>query len=47
MKKYLFFVKRQMDHNFTTKLVQIPREKNKQADRLVKVACVEHMTVGS
>ena len=47
MKKYLSLVKRQMDQNFTAKFVQIPREKNKQANRLAKAVSTEHMTIGS
>ena len=47
MKKYLSLVKRQMNQNFTAKFVQIPREKNKQANRLAKAVSAEHMTIGS
>ena len=42
MKRYLDQVKRRID-DLQAKIVQIPREENKQADCLAKVASVEHM----
>ena len=42
MKRYLDQVKMRID-DLQAKIVQIPREENKQADCLAKVASVEHM----
>ena len=44
MKKYLEEVKGQIG-SLQIKFVQIPREENKCADRLVKAALAEHMLV--
>lgn len=33
MKEYLSMVKKKVSHKFLAKFVQIPREKNEQADR--------------
>ena len=42
MKRYLDQVKRRVD-DLKAKIIQIPKRANKQADRLAKVASVEHM----
>lgn len=47
MKKYLSMVKERVSQNFVVKFVQIPREENKQADRLAKAVSAEHMTIDS
>ena len=47
MKKYLSLVKKRIGLGFAVELVQIPREENKQADCLTKVASTEHMTISS
>ena len=44
MKKYLKQVKDQVS-NLQVKFVQIPREENECADRLAKVASMEHMLI--
>ena len=44
MKKYLEQVRKQVGE-FQAKFVQIPREENKQADRLAKAALAEHMLI--
>ena len=46
MKKYLKQVKDQVT-NLQVKFVQIPREENECADRLAKVASMEHMLIPS
>ena len=45
MKEYLSMVKSKMGKEFSVKFVQIPREENKQADRLAKAASVEYTDV--
>ena len=42
MKKYLEQVKRRME-DLQAKIIQIPRRKNEQTDRLTKAASAEHM----
>ena len=42
MKQYLDQVKRRVD-DLQAKIVQIPRRKNEQADRLAKTTSAEHM----
>ena len=42
MKRYLDQVKRRVD-DLQAKIIQIPRGKNEQADRLAKAASTEHM----
>ena len=44
MKKYLEQVKRRVD-NLQTKIVQIPRGENKQADRIAKAASAKYMVI--
>ena len=44
MKRYLDQVKARID-NLETRVVQIPREENERADRLVKAASAEHMVI--
>ena len=44
MKKYLEQVKKRVD-DLQAKIVQIPREDNKQADHLAEAASVEHMII--
>ena len=43
MKRYLDQVRRRVDE-LKTKIIQIPRGENKQANRLAKAASAEHMT---
>ena len=43
MKRYLDQVRRRVDE-LKTKIIQIPRGENKQADHLAKAASAEHMT---
>ena len=45
MREYLSMIKRKMGEGLLANFVQIPREKNKQADRLAKVASTECMVV--
>lgn len=47
MKKYLSMVKERVSQNFVVKFVQIPREENKQVDRLAKAMSAKHMTINS
>ena len=47
MKKYLEQVRKWVGDDLWAKFIQIPREENKQADRLAKTALVEHMLVSS
>ena len=44
MKKYLEQVKKRVD-DLQAKIVQIPREDNEQADRLVKTTLAEYMII--
>ena len=44
MKKYLEQVRNRVS-DLQTKFLQIPREENKQADHLTKVASAEHMLI--
>jgi len=46
MKKYLEQVRKRTSH-LKAKFVQIPREENKQADRLAKAVSAEHMLVNN
>ena len=46
MKKYMEQVRKWMGE-FQAKFVQIPKEENEQANRLAKVASVEHMLIPS
>ena len=45
MREYLSMIKRNVGRGLLANFVQIPREKNKQADRLAKVASAECMVV--
>lgn len=47
MKKYLSMVKERVSQNFVVKFVQIPREENKQVDRLAKAMSAKHMTINN
>lgn len=47
MKKYLSMVKERVSQNFVVKFMQIPREENKQVDRLAKAMSAKHMTINS
>ena len=47
MKKYLKQVRKREGDNLQANFVQIPREENEQANRLVKTASAEHMPVSS
>ena len=46
MKKYLEQVKDRVN-DLQVKFVQVPREENEHADRLVKAALAEHMLIPS
>lgn len=45
MREYLSMIKGKMREGLSAKFVQIPREENKQADHLAKVASTEDMIV--
>ena len=47
MKKYLEQVRKRVGNNLQDKFIQIPREENKQANRLVKAASAKHMPISS
>ena len=47
MKKYLSPVKKRVSQNFVLKFMQIPREENEHANRLAKIAYVEHMSINN
>ena len=47
MKRYLSMVKERVNKNFLVKFMQVLKEENEQADRLVKAASAEHMTISS
>ena len=47
MKEHLSLVKERVNHKFSTKFMQILREKNEQANRLAKATSVEHMAISS
>ena len=47
MKKYLEQVRKRVGNNLQAKFIQIPKEENEQANRLVKVASAKHMPISS
>ena len=47
MKKYLKQVRKREGDNLQANFVQIPREENEQANRLVKTTSTEHMPISS
>ena len=47
MKKYLKQVRKREGDNLQANFVQIPREENEQANRLVKTASAKHIPVSS
>ena len=44
MKKYLDLIRRWTNQTFQVKLLQVPRGENEHADRLAKIASMEHST---